>query len=364
MERVAVIIEGRQFANWQSLSLTYGLDVVATIALSAPFEPDRAEFWELFKPLDFTPIEVQIGGRREFAGTMVDVGPSFDASSTRVEVSGYALPGVLGDCDPPVTALPFEWKNVGLKTIAEAVCAPFGLEVDFRLGDDPPFERVAFDPLEEAKKPRGKNVIDEAGKPWEFLGKLAKQRNAVLSSTADGKLLIWRAVTGDSVATLEGGLPPLIAVTPNFRPQEYHSEITGFAPAKRGHKGGKYTAKNDRLPSRVIRPHHFRCDDGEDADVPLATRSKLGRMFGAAVSFTVEGIPTWRDPKGNLWRPNTLIRLKAPRAMIYDYTNLLIRSVALHQTDKSEVADLQVCFPQAFTGEIPKRFPWGARVST
>ncbi len=360
MERVSVIIEGHKFSDWQSLSLTFGLDVVATIALSAPFEPDRPGFRELFKPLDFTPIEVQVAGTREFAGTMVDVGPSFDATSTQVEVSGYASPGVLGDCDPPASALPFEWKNVGLKTIAEAVCASFGLEVDFRLAEDPPFGKVAFDPLEQAKKARGKNVIDEAGKPWEFLSKLAQQRNAVLSSTADGKLLIWQAATSAPVVQLEGGLPPLIAVTPSFKPQEYHSEITGFSPAKRGHAGGKWTETNDRLPARVIRPHHFRIDDGEDADGPLATRSKLGRMFGAAVSFNIEGLPTWRDPSGKLWRPNTMIRLRAPRAMIYEQTELLIRSVALHQTDKSETADLQVCFSEAFSGAIPKRFPWSS----
>jgi len=360
MERVSVAIEGKSFANWQSLSLTFGLDVVATIALSAPFEPERPGFRELFKPLDYTPIEVQVAGAREFAGNMVDVGPSFDADSTQVEVSGYASPGVLGDCDPPVSYLPFEWKGVGLKTIAEAVCASFGLEVDFRLEDDPPFGKVAFDPLEQAKKARGKNVIDEAGKPWEFLGKLAQQRGAILSSTADGKLLIWKTSPGAPVAKLEGGLPPLIAVTPGFKPQEYHSEITGFAPAKRGHAGGKWTEKNDRLPSRVVRPYHFRIDDGEDADGPLATRSKLGRMFGAAVSFNVEGLPTWRTPQGELWRPNTTIRLRAPRAMIYEHTNLLIRTVSLHQTDKSETADLQVCFPEAFSGAIPKRFPWSS----
>jgi len=269
------------------------------------------------------------------------------------------LPGVLGDCDPPVSALPFEWKGVGLKAIAESICEAFGLPgVDFRLAEDPPFEKVALDPLEEVKKSRGSKAIDENGKPWEFLSKLAKQRNAVLSNTVDGKLLIWSAAAGAPVAVLEGGLPPLIAVTPTFRAQEYYSEITGFQPAKRGHAGGKWTEKNSRLTGR-IRPFSFRCDDSEDADGPLATRSKLGRMFGAAVSFNVDGLPSWRDPRGALWKPNTMIRLTAPRAMIYTPTDLLIRSVTLRQDDKSETADLQVCFPGAFSGEVPANFPWG-----
>lgn len=367
METVAVAIEGRQFANWQSLSIVSGLDVVQTISLSAPFEPDNPEFRELFRPFDFTPISIDVSGVRELTGTMVRVGPQGDADSTEVAVAGYSLPGVLGDCDPPASALPFEWKGVGLKTIAEAVCSAFGLDLDYRLvrqqgysfvPDDQPFEKVAFDPLEQVKKQRGSKAIDETGKPWEFLAKLANMRGAVLSSSADGKLVIWKAAaSGSPVASIEGGLPPLVAVTPQFRPQDYYSEVTGFSPAKRGHAGGKWTEQNELLTGR-IRPFHFRIDDGEDADGPLATKSKLGRMYGAAAGFNIVGLPTWRSPSGDLWRPNTTIRLKAPMAMVYDYTDLLIRTVALHQTDKSETADLQVCFPWAFAGEVPLRFLW------
>jgi len=82
-------------------------------------------------------------------------------------------------------------------------------------------------------------------------------------------------------------------------------------------------------------------------------------MFGAAASFNVDGLPSWRDPAGNLWRPNTKIRLKAPRAMVYEYTDLLIRTVTLQQTADSETASLQVVFPEAFSGAVPRAFPWG-----
>ena len=271
-EVVAVAIEGKRFANWHSLSLTFGLDVVATIALSAPFEPDRLEFRELFRPFAFTPITVEVGGARQFTGTMVDVAPNFDAESTEVEVSGYALPGVLGDCDPPASALPFEWKDVGLKTIAESVCAPFGLGVDFRLTEDPPFEKVALDPFEEIKKGRGSKAIDESGKPWEFLGKLTKQRNAVLSSTADGKLLIWQAGADapsrpskadflrSSPSRRASSLRSTIRRSPGFRPRSEvtkaesgRSRIRGWRVGFARSHSGAMTAKTPTDRSQRVR---------------------------------------------------------------------------------------------------------------
>lgn len=81
-------------------------------------------------------------------------------------------------------------------------------------------------------------------------------------------------------------------------------------------------------------------------------------MFGNMVSYVVEGIPTWRDPKGNLWRPNTTITLKAPEAMIYRETEFLIRNVTLRQDAQSKTATLGLVLPGAFSGETPSRLPF------
>ena len=357
MEKVALYIGEVQFANWQSIEITLGLDVVDTIALSAPFEAERKEFRAVFRPLSYQTIQTTLDGKPLFTGTLIDVLPDVSAEARTVECSGYSLPGVLDDCTPPASALPLEWRRVGLKTIAEAVCAPFGLEVDFRLDSDPPFTKVALDPLGQTKESQDKKAIKEEGTPWSFLTLLAQQRNAVLSSTAEGRLLIWQTQNVTPVAKLEGGAPPLVRMRPSFNPQDYFSEVTCFSPKTREKAGSKHTASNALLTD-VVRPHCFRADDSEDADAPKAAKAKLGRMCANAVGFTIEGVPTWRDPRGQLWQPNSTVSLLAPDAMVYEWTDMLIRSVTLRQEPNEETADLVVVFPEAFSGEMPSRFPW------
>jgi prophage tail gpP-like protein len=98
--------------------------------------------------------------------------------------------------------------------------------------------------------------------------------------------------------------------------------------------------------------------DTESADVPLATMAMVGRMVANVVSYTVDGLPGWRDPHGNLWRPNTTVVLEAPGVMVYKETELMIRSVRLTQTAAIETASLELVLPGVFGGEMPTSLPW------
>lgn len=366
-EPISISVGGQEYGFWHSIEITVGLDTVDTIALSAPFESDRAGFREIFRPFSFQEIKAWIGGVLIFTGTMVDVRPELKPESRMVEMSGYGKPGVLTDCTMPSASFPLEFKGAGLREIAIGICEPFGIEVDYRLDDDAPFDKIALVKAAKVKR-RGrarhgrdhsfdKVAIEHDTKPWEFLAKLAKQRNAVLTSSSSGELLIWCAVPTEPIARFEAGKPPLTRVEVEFDPQNYYSEITGYAPTKAGRKGSNYTARNERL-SDVIRPHCFTCDDAEDADAPEATTAKLGRMFGAAAAFKLPELPTFRDPTGALWHPNTTINLLAPDAMIYRATDLIVRNATLKQTGDSQTADLSLAFTGAFTGEAPTEFPW------
>jgi prophage tail gpP-like protein len=198
-------------------------------------------------------------------------------------------------------------------------------------------------------------ALDPEQKIQDFLAELAKLRNLVIADTPGGDLWFRKSVsTGSPVAKLKG--QPLVSVKAQFNPQDYFSEITGIAKATRKKKGGKYTVKNDHI-SGVLRPFTFKPDDLERADIPGAARSKFGRMFGNMVSYTAT-LPTWRDPDGVLFEPNTTIKITAPDAMIYRETEFLIREVTLKQTADSKTAELGLSLPGAFSGEAPSVFPW------
>jgi len=341
-DEVSLSIGERDWRWWSSIELTRAIDEYSTVRVTAPFEPGRAEFRETFRPFTFRPMRVAIGGATHVTGTMVDVFPRLGDAECTVEASGYALPGVLGDCHEPASAVPLEFRDVGLRAIALALIAPFGLELA-ACKETERFDKVALEP---------------DGDIQGFLVDLAKQRGLVVNDTTEGKLRFWSSVaTGSPVASFEEGERPLVRVEPSFSPQQFFSEITAYGKARHGSTGPKYSVRNTWLAD-VVRPHAFRARDTEPGGAPAAAKAKLGRMFGQMASFTLPDLPTWRDPQGDLWRENSTIRVKAPGAMIYDWTELLIRRVVLRRDEEDKVASLECCLPGAFSGELPDALPW------
>lgn len=336
-------IHGDYFGYWTEIDIAFELDGFSSVGFRAPFEHTKKEFRETFRPFSFKPAEVLIDLETVFKGTMLDLVPELSQDSKEIRVTCNALPSVLCDCGLPATATPFEHKNIDLRTLFELCAAPFGIEVDFRADGGKPFEKVTLE--------TGREVFD-------FLSDLTKQRNAVISNTFDGKLLCWQSVTsGAPVFDFVQGQSPLSVIRPEFKAREYYSEVTGYAAKKRGSKAAKDTQKNPWL-TKPLRPHSFKLEDTERGDAPEATKAFMGRMFGEMASWRIENIPTWRDPKGKLWQPNTFVSVVAPDAMIYRKTDLLVRRVELHQDKDSESAALELVLPGAFNGKVPKVLPW------
>lgn len=336
-------IHGDYFGYWSEMDIVFELDGFSSVGFRAPFEQSRKEFRETFRPFSFKPVEVLIDLETVFKGTLLDVDPELSKDSKQIRVTCNSLPSVLCDCNMPISALPFEHKKVGLGTLFDLCAAPFGLKVDFRAEEGKPFDKVKLE--------AGREVFD-------FLADLTQQRNAVISNTFDGKLLCWQSITsGKPVCDFVEGQAPFSSITPKFSPRKYFSEVTGIAAKKRGKSPAKYTQKNPWL-TKVVRPHTFKLEDTERGDAPEATKAFVGRMFGDMASWTIADIPTWRDQQGKLWQPNTFVSVTAPDAMIYRKSNLLIRSVTLHQDKDSETATLEVVLPGAFNGEVPLQLPW------
>lgn len=336
---------GKLFAFWGEIEITLSLDAFDSVGFKAPFDHGRAEFRETFRPFKFKPLRVLTNIEPLLVGTLIDVLPDIQPNAKSVDVKGYAKPGVLCDCDSSIRAggHKLEFKNLNLKEIAQSLCRPFGIEVEFRGDPGAPFKKVSIG-------------IDE--NIHKFLVELTKQRNYVMTNSREGRLLFWKSVTESTpVARFVQGVTPFANITPTFSPQDYYSEMTGFTAARKRKGGSSYTFQNTWLQD-VFRPKSCKFDDTEKGDAPEATRAKVGRMFGNMCSYVIDGLPSWRDPEGNLWRPNTTVTARAPDAMIYRETELLIRNVKLNKNAGKEFASLEVVLPGAFSGEIPKFLPW------
>ena len=340
-EEVAVLIDGVRFRFWDRARVTRSIDAVDTIELSAPFDPDGPSFKKTFRPFSFKTLDVTVGGDPLFTGTLVGITPEMASDRASLELSGYALPGVLGDCTSPALPNELEFYASSLQDIAEYLTAPFGISVEFHADGGAVFEQVA-------------NGVDAKVLP--FLVRLAQQRGLVVSSSPRGALVFAKDAAGAPVARLVQGSAPVVAITPTFRPQEYYSHISGSEPAGLGFAGSQYTVKNSRL-SGVVRPLVFNAPDTLDADVKGAVEAKAGRMFANAAGYAVD-VATWRDPAGALWAPNTTVTLLAPGAMVYSEFTFTVRSVDFTRDGKRESATLNLMIPGGFSGGIPEALPW------
>lgn len=342
-DEISVLLDSKRFRFWQTMEITRSVDSMDTIQLSAPFEADAEGFKSAFRPLSFRPITVTLGGAPLFTGTAVGIRPSVTPAGKTMEMSGYSTPGVLNDCNVPASAAPLEFNNQKLTEIAGTIAGYFGITVDFRADPGAVFDRVS---------------ANASKKALSFLTELATQRNLIISSTSSGDLLIWQAATAETpVASLKQGEQPLSAIIPTFKPQSYYSHLTGIQPTELSFLAGPQTTEVNPRLSGVLRPLTFMTPDTPGADAAAAVKSKLGRMFGEAVTYTIE-VPTWRAPNGALWAPNQTIEIEAPDAMVYGPFKFLVRSVRFRVTPKARTATLNLILPGALRGEAPDSFPW------
>lgn len=339
---VAVLVAGKRFRFWSGMRLTRSVDAMDTLEFSAPFDADDSNFRETFRPFSYKPLVVTVGGAPLFTGTLVGITPSVDTTLKTISVSGYSTPGVLNDCTPPASSYPVEFNDMNLQAVAEALCKPFGIAVQFDGEPGAAFERAAVEP--------GNTVLS-------FLSDLARQRSLVVSSTPDGVLLFQQSKpSGTPVAVLAQGASPVLSVSPSFSPQQYYSHVTGLEPVLLGTEGSQYTVKNPHLLG-VVRPVTFKAGDAQGGDIKTAVQAKLGRMYGNMAAYSVE-VSTWRDPNGALWAPNTTVKLTAPGAMVYSSYEFVVRSVRFDRGESSETATLDLVLPGSFSGEAPEALPW------
>lgn len=218
---------------------------------------------------------------------------------------------------------------------------PFGLLPVFASEVGPVFERVALEPP---------TII------LSFLTKLAQQRNLVIANDAFGMPLFHGTSAAPAVQSLSQGESPVQSVEASFNAQRYYSHITALSPSSIGVDGGQYTVVNP-FASGTLRPFVFDAADTFGGDLVAAASAKMGRMFANAIAYRVE-LAGWRNALGQLWAPNTSVRLIAPGAMIYTETEFLIRSVALARNGSAFTTTLTLILPGTFEGKIPRSLPW------
>jgi len=344
-ERVTVEYERRgvAFGHWSEVELVRSLDGYSAVSLSGPFDHERLEVRRAFAPLEFPRVAVKVEGELVLTGYVRDTAPDVQATISSIGVTAYSIASELTTICVDPARLPLEFNGLDLRQIAQrVVTASIGEESVFDGSPGGAFARVRAEP----DTPIHSFIVD-----------LARPRGFVLSDAPSGAL--WfraEAPLGLPVARLKG--QPLVRVRPRFEPDNWFSTVTARAKRKTGKTGAAYTEVNPLYRAEHPRCHTLKLDDVESADAPTAAKAAVGRMIASVVSYTLDDLPTWRDPSGKLWTPNTTVTLVAPEAMVYRETELVIRTVTLKQSPEAETASLELVLPGTFGGSLPRGLPW------
>lgn len=313
-------------------------------SFSSTWNENSEQTRNAFRPFSYPTFDVYFDDDLVFTGKALPPTPSVQPASQTINVQGYPLCGILVDSCLPPSLFPAEYSGLDLKQIAETVCEPFGIGVVVQGSVGAAFEKVE---------------VGLEDKVWDFLSKLAEQRNMFLTNTVDGNLLIYSPKVEAVSATFRQGELPFISCSPEFDGQSMYSHITGYTKTTNTADSQKYTYENKLLINKgVLRCFSKQIDDADAGTLEESVKALAGKMFAKCVKYklTVSG---HRDKNGRLYRENMAVSVKAPGAEIYRETKLLADEVTLTRDDRGgEQTAFTLVLPESRTGALPEVFPW------
>lgn len=313
-------------------------------SFSSTWNENSEQTRNAFRPFSYPTFDVYFDDDLVFTGKALPPTPSVQPDAQTINVQGYPLCGVLVDSCLPPSLFPAEYSGLDLKQIAETVCEPFGIGVVVQGSVGAAFEKVE---------------VGLEDKVWDFLSKLAEQRNMFLTNTVDGNLLIYSPKVEAVSATFKQGEVPFISCAPEFDGQSMYSHITGYTKTTNTADSQKYTYENKLLINKgVLRCYSKQIDDAVEGTLEESVKALAGKMFAKCVKYklTVSG---HRDKNGRLYRENMAVSVKAPGAEIYRETKLLADEVTLTRDDRGGAqTTFTLVLPESRTGELPEVFPW------
>ncbi|SIO94785.1 phage baseplate assembly protein [Vibrio spartinae] len=341
MDEVTVNSNGKTWHGWTDVSITRALK-----ACAGEMRLSMTRQWHEVQPFNIkngSPVTIEIGGEVVSTGYVSEFIPSYDAKTVRYELICHDKTVDLVECS--VEHESGEWNNVTLDTLAREVAAPFSINVvvDADIGNV--FKKVRLE--------QGETV-------FELLERLARQRGVLLTSNAQGNLVITTASTERLNVVLKLG-QNIRAARGRFSSRERFSKVVvkgdagSWSASIASETGGKAVIETDSGVARY-RPHVVLMEEvftAEDA----SRRGKWQISNALARSTTSEiTVSGWRcgdNFTGDLWPLNKLLKVIDPIQSIDD--EMLISSLTYSENDDGRVTILGLVPPEAMKVEAPKK---------
>jgi len=233
-----------------------------------------------------------------------------------IRINGYGLPGILEDCNIPVSLYPLQFDNLSLIQISERILEAFGLKYVF-----------TSNVIDDLEKKYAKVSTEPGITIKQFLNNLASQRNIFLTRNNFGELVFSRYDQSKfrPVVYFEEGNPGIENIQLYINSQLLHSEITILKEASKDNPDAtEHTIQNPYVDK--FRPSVKKMNSGDVFDVKKAARNALSSELS---SIKINFKTTKFVNVGNT------ISLVAPSIKINKPTELFVEQVQISGSSKT-----------------------------
>jgi prophage tail gpP-like protein len=348
-EEVGLYIDGKVFKYFDDLSIDLNFDSIAdTFSFTIPFDSNQIHFKRLMKPFSYKEVAVYIGGKKELTGNIVTIKTDSSDNSKKLTIDGYSKTGILNDCCPSPKTWPINVSGLTLMDIANKLCEPYGIGIVF---EDETVIGAAFTGNEKIEMKADQKIVN-------ILTPLAKMRGLVISNTRHGELLFHKTDTDFGTHRVESGKPPCYKSNATYNGQNRYSDITLTKSNASGKKGARSIVRDQELANNgVFRSIVQSADNSEPGNLRDTAISKIGRTIAESVSINIECFG-WRRGDGLIWLPGQKIQFKSPDDFIFDFTEMMVRTVKFSRTNNAETTSIGLCLPEVYSGSLLTKWPW------
>jgi len=350
---VSIQVDGQSISGWTGVTIEQAIDNCAdAFSISAPFDPERANLRERFKPFGYKPCKVYIGDDLIITGRIEKVELTDSVDGQTLIVQGRNSTGVLVDCY--IDEVGYQYNKRTLRGIIKLLIAKYDIELE-----PDPDKKIDTGIIQECAAEPGQKIFD-------FLAKLAEGYGLFLSSNTKGELVLsYPPEAGNPVASIVAGESPYIGGSASYdgstRFSRYKVIVQDFAE-KPLH--GYATDPDVPIYRPSVELGETTLTDRKEAwdDICSTAIHKRALAFARSARNTVS-VSGWRDGNGVLWKKGSTITLLAPALMIRREWDFVLAGITL-KIDESQgrVADLRLVLPQAYKNKMPDKesevYPW------
>ena len=339
-------VDGVEYSGWTSGTATLRLDSL-TNTFSFSLTSKEA------KPLPFRggeKCEILVDGEKVLTGHIEIVNVDGSAEKHEIEITGRDNTGDI--LDSKIGSLPDFRPTTTLKSIIERIIKHIGSTIEVKQNFNP----KAFVTAEDLAAP-------EPGQDaWDFIETLARKRQVLLSSDADGNVLITRSSSKEINATLQHLLDNdsnnvleysvSYDTTGRYNVYRMSTQLNLIALVNSGSSGNAdIVSQSGQATDKLIRKGRQLVLITESAGSTPVDRSlwelNVRRARGKVYAATVHG---YRNQTGNLWAVNELIQVEDEFAGIS--SRMLVNSVEFNIDADGKSTTISLVEKDSFTLSI------------